>query len=114
MNCTTRFLDSFGRFQTSRNNANRNEQMTTFTTDSPIPIASIFSAQRRIANRIWICIVEFQVRRAQTASLSCLKSRDLRDIGLIDNDISAANSLPISANAAMALHRARQGRIGNW
>lgn len=88
--------------------------MTTFTTDTTAPAIQVRSAVRLSKQRIWACITELRARRAQSAALRHLKGRDLRDIGLIDNDITAANNLPLSTNAATALHLTSLGRSGNW
>ena len=58
--------------------------------------------------------MEIRARRVQAASLSRLKERDLRDIGLINNDITTANHMPLEADAASALRRARLDRSRNW
>ena len=50
-------------------------------------------------------------RRVQVASLRRIKSSDLRDIGLIEHDISAADQLPLSADVATALLLAQSGSI---
>ena len=88
--------------------------MSTITSHSPVATISFISWPRRISNRILFLIVELRVRRAQTKSLSRLSSRELRDAGLIESDIHAANNLPIGSDAAIALHRASRGRLGNW
>ena len=64
--------------------------------------------------RILALIVELRVRRAQSAALRQLKDRHLQDVGLIENDITAANSLPLNTDAAAAFHRASLDRSGNW
>ena len=50
----------------------------------------------------------------QTACLLQLKDRDLQDIGLIENDITVADRLPLSIDAAAVLQRVSHDRSGNW
>ena len=88
--------------------------MTTFTTNSIAPTNYEPSVFRRFAHWTRSCVLEFRARRAQFASLHQLKSRDLKDIGLIESDIFAANGLPLSSDAATSLHSAILGRSGNW
>ena len=88
--------------------------MSTITFHSPIPTTSVLSWPRRTAHRLLNLILELRVRRAQTRSLGRLTSRELKDVGLIENDIAAANNLPIGSDAAMALKQASRGRLGNW
>ncbi len=88
--------------------------MTTFTTNSIAPTTFEPSVLRRFAQWTRNRILEFRARRAQIACLRQLKSRDLKDIGLIENDICAANGLPLSSDAATSLHSAILGRSGNW
>ena len=88
--------------------------MTTLTNNSSAPAAQIRVTSRRPMQVIWSWIIELRTRRVQSAALHQLKDRDLKDIGLIDNDISAARHLPLSSDAAAALHRASLHRSGNW
>lgn len=59
-------------------------------------------------------VIEWHARRATATILGSLSPRDLRDIGLIPDDVTRAHGLPLSRNAAEALHRAAFGRSGNW
>ena len=88
--------------------------MTILTDNSTVPATREPSVLRRFLRWIWSCIQEIQARRVQTASLHHLKSRDLKDVGLIENDIAAAKSLPVGTDAVDALHRARLDRSSNW
>lgn len=88
--------------------------MTTITTNSKVPTDQTPSALRQFAQWSQTCLLEFRARRAQNASLHRLKDRDLRDIGITEHDIYAANNLPLSADAALALDRIRPIRSGNW
>lgn len=88
--------------------------MTNFTTNMTVQIAQGPSVLHRLARKIRSIILGWQARRMQIASLRRLKSRDLRDIGLIEHDISAADHLPLSADVATNLYRASLGRSGNW
>ena len=88
--------------------------MTTFNTNTTVSTTQITSSLRRFAHWGWSYVVEARSRRSQTASLSRLKERDLRDIGLTENDISTVSHLPLDADAASALRRARLDRSGNW
>jgi uncharacterized protein YjiS (DUF1127 family) len=88
--------------------------MTTFTTNSLAPTTHEVSVLRRFMLWTRNRFPEYRACRAQIASLRQLKSRDLKDIGLIENDISAAIGLPLSSDAAMSLQRASLGRSGNW
>lgn len=88
--------------------------MTTFNTNTTSSTTQITSSLRRFAHWGWSYVIEIRTRRAQAASLSRLKERDLRDIGLIENDISTANHMPLEADAASALRCARLDRSGNW
>ena len=86
--------------------------MTTLTNNSSAPAAQSRFTPRRPMQVIWSWVIEMRAPRAQSDALRQLKDRDLKDIGLIDNDISAASHLPLSSDAA--LHRASLGRSGNW
>ncbi|SMX24058.1 hypothetical protein [Boseongicola aestuarii] len=88
--------------------------MTTFTTNTTQPNTQISSAPHRFMRKARKCLIEWQARRKQITYLRHLKSGDLRDIGLIEHDISAAGWLPLSTDAAMTLHRASLSRSGNW
>ena len=88
--------------------------MTAFTTNTTQATTQIPSAPHRFMHKARACLLEWQARRKQIASLRNLKSADLRDIGLIEHDISAAGWLPLSTDAAMILHRASLTRSGNW
>lgn len=88
--------------------------MTTLTKNSSAPVAQIRVTPRRPMQVIWSWVIEMRARRVQSDALRQLKDRDLKDIGLIDNDISAASHLPLGSDAAAALHRASLGRSGNW
>ncbi len=88
--------------------------MTNFTTNLILPVTQNSSAPVRLARKVWTHLLLWRDRRVQIASLSRIKSSDLRDIGLIEHDISAADQLPLSADVATALHLASLGRTGNW
>ena len=88
--------------------------MTNFTTNMTVQIAQGHSVLHRLVRKIRSIILGWQARRLQIASLRRLKSRDLRDIGLIEHDISTADRLPLSADVATNLYRASLGRSGNW
>ena len=88
--------------------------MTNFTSNSTAPAAQVRFTPRRPLQMIWSWAIEMRERRAQSDALRQLKDRDLKDIGLIDNDISAASHLPLGSDAAAALHRACLHRSGNW
>ncbi len=88
--------------------------MTTFNTNTTTSITQITSALRRFAHWGWACIMEICSRRAQAASLRQLKESDLKDIGLIENDISSVNHMSLDSDAASVLRRTRLGRSGNW
>lgn len=88
--------------------------MTTFNTNTTSSTTKIIPALRRFAHWGWSYVLEARSRWSQTASLSRLKERDLRDIGLTENDISTVSQLPLEADAASALRRARLDRSGNW
>ena len=88
--------------------------MTTLTNNSSAPTARTRSTPRRLMQVMWSWIIEMRARRAQSTALRQLKDRDLQDIGLIGNDITAASHLPLSSDAAAALHRASLHRSGNW
>ena len=88
--------------------------MTTFNTDTSPQSNRDHSPLRRFANRIWTRTLECRERQVHSAALSSLKSRDLKDIGLIDHDISSAKNLPLSTDAATDLRRISLGRSGNW
>jgi len=88
--------------------------MTNFTANTTLPFTQITSAHHRFTRKIRSVILGWQARRLQIASLRRLKSRDLRDIGLIEHDISTADRLPYSANIATTLQRTSLGRSGNW
>ena len=88
--------------------------MTSFTSNLRTPAIQSRQTPRRPMQVIWSWIIELRTRRVQSAALHQLKDRDLKDIGLTDNDISAASHLPLSSDAAAALHRASLHRSGNW
>ena len=88
--------------------------MTSFTSNSSTTAIQTRRAPRRPMHMIWSWIIELRVRRAQFAVLSQLKDRDLRDVGLIDNDITNAKHLPLGTSATSALHGASFSRSGNW
>jgi len=88
--------------------------MTTFTTNTTRPTTQISSAPHQFMRKIRSGLLEWQARRKQIATLRRLKSGDLRDIGLIEHDISAAGRLPLSTDAATSLHRTSLGRSRNW
>lgn len=88
--------------------------MTSFTNNLSTPAIQSRQTPRRLMQMICSRIIELRTRRAQSAALHQLKDRDLKDIGLIDNDISNVSHLPLSSNAAAALHRASLHRSGNW
>ena len=88
--------------------------MTTLTNNSSAPAAQIRVTSRRPMQVIWSWVIEMRARRAQSDALRQLRDRDLKDIGLIDNDISVASHLPLGSDAVAALHRASLGRSGNW
>jgi len=88
--------------------------MTNLTTNTTVQIARGPYVLHQLARKIRSIFLGWQARRLQIASLRRLKSRDLRDIGLIEHDISAADRLPLSADVATNLYRASLGRSGNW
>ena len=88
--------------------------MTNFTANSILSVTRNLSAPVRLARKVWTRLLLWRDRRVQIASLRRIKSSDLRDIGLIEHDICAADQLPLSADVATALQIASLGRTGNW
>ena len=57
---------------------------------------------------------ERQRRRKLRNSLRNLSAKDLRDIGLILNDVDAVGAKPLACNAAADLADIARRRVGNW
>ena len=74
--------------------------MTTLTNNLSAPAIQLRSMPVRAIQNIWACVVELRARRAQSTALRQLKDRDLQNIGLIGNDISAATPSAAQEEAA--------------
>jgi hypothetical protein len=53
-------------------------------------------------------------RQRTRASLNKLSGKDLRDIGLIRNDVSSIVHIPLPSSGALDLSNIRKARSGNW
>ena len=88
--------------------------MTAFNTNTSTSTTQITYFLRQLASLYSSRAAEVRSRRALAVSLNGLKESDLRDIGLIENDISATNQMPLEDDAASSLRRTRLERSGNW
>jgi uncharacterized protein YjiS (DUF1127 family) len=62
--------------------------MTNFTTNTTLEIPQSPSELHRFARKLRSFILEWQAPRIEIACLRRLKSRELRDIGLVEHDIT--------------------------
>jgi len=68
----------------------------------------------RLVNRCMAAVGEMNARRNINRSLKHLSSEQLRDIALIQDDITTANSAPLSQDAATKLEIKARKRSTNW
>lgn len=71
------------------------------------PFAHLGAEMRRI-------IKEAVDRHRMKATLRNLSAKDLRDIGLIRNDLSSVDYLPLTSCGAFELSKTARARAGNW
>jgi len=53
-------------------------------------------------------------RNELTESLGNLSAKNLRDIGLIENDVTSIGHLSLSSDASHGLSETRRSRLTNW
>lgn len=88
--------------------------MTSFTTDIFTPSRNEKTAAAALWIRLIMGIKELRRRQSDARALRELDPRDLKDIGLTENDVTAAHGNPLSIDASDALHRASLQRSRNW
>ena len=59
-------------------------------------------------------ILEIANRQRLKSTIGNLSAKDLRDVGLTENDLTSVRILELSSSAQKLLHDARNDRIGNW
>jgi uncharacterized protein YjiS (DUF1127 family) len=69
---------------------------------------------RRLTEKCLAMIEELQTRDTIRRTLSSVSDRQLRDAGIIRNDIDAACGHSLSHSSASELRAAARGRTGNW
>ena len=77
---------------------------------------SIFASAdlRNTAVRVLLVVHEWRARRALKQVLGDATDRQLRDAGLIRQDVEEACDLPLSLSANSAVRAAAKNRAGNW
>ena len=88
--------------------------MTSFTTNIFIPSRHEKATARPLWHRLIATANELRRRQSDARALRELDARDLKDIGLTENDLTAAHSMPLSIDASDALHRTSLQRCRNW
>ena len=88
--------------------------MTSFTTDIFTPSRNKKTATRALWLRLIDGINELRRRQSDARALRELDARKLKDIGLTENDVTAAHNMPLSIDASDALHRTSLQRSRNW
>ncbi len=81
------------------------------TTSHKIPISRKVS--RLVANAGKL-ILEIANRQRLKSTIGKLSAKDLRDVGLTEDDLMSVQNLGLSTSAPELLRDARQNRIGNW
>lgn len=69
---------------------------------------------RRLTDKCLAMIEELRTRNTIQQTLGSVSDRQLRDAGIIRNDIDAACGHPLSHSSASELRAAARGRTGNW
>jgi len=69
---------------------------------------------RRLSAGCRAMFEEMRARNATRRTLGRISDRQLRDAGLIRNDIEAASHHPLSQPFGAELRAIARGRIGNW
>lgn len=59
-------------------------------------------------------ILEVVKRQGLKSNIGKLSARDLRDVGLTENDVTSAQGASWAASASELLSEARRTRAGNW
>jgi len=69
---------------------------------------------RSLSERCGAIFEEMRARNAIRQTLGIISDRQLRDAGLIRNDIDVASQCPLSQSSEVELRAAARGRTGNW
>ena len=69
---------------------------------------------RRVVAECLMMIEEQRARNAVRRTLGNVSDRQLRDAGIIRNDIDAAFKHPLADSSASELSASARRRIGNW
>ncbi len=59
-------------------------------------------------------MLEFVNRQRLKAAVGKLSARELRDIGLTENDVSSVGHSSLQSSASELLDKVRRSRAGNW
>ena len=68
----------------------------------------------KIGTRFLVLLAELRARKEIAKALGKLSPQELRDIGLIQNDVESACSNRLSKGASAELLRTARLRSGNW
>ena len=72
------------------------------------------AAIRRVVDKCLVMIDELRARNSIRRTLGSVSDRQLRDAGIIRNDIDAACHHSPAHSSASELRAAARGRTGNW
>ena len=87
--------------------------MTLIRTNQPARAVG-YATVNKIGTRFLALVAELRDRKEITKALGNLSPHELRDIGLIQNDVGSACSNRLSQGASTELLRTAQKRSGNW
>ena len=73
-----------------------------------------YATVNKIGARFLALVAELRDRKEITKGLGKLSPHEMRDIGLIQNDVGSACSNRLSQGASTQLLRTAQQRSGNW
>ena len=68
----------------------------------------------KISARVLAAIHEWRARVVMRQTLRSATDWQLRDVGLIRQDVVDGCELPLSESAASSVRAAASGRVGNW
>jgi hypothetical protein len=81
------------------------------TSSNKISITQKLSRLIAIAGKLTL---EVASRQRMKSTIGKLSAKDLRDVGLTENDLLSVQNLKLSNSASELLRADRQNRIGNW
>ena len=87
--------------------------MTLIRTNQPARAASN-AIVNKIVTRFFALVTELRDRKEIRQALGKLSPQEMRDIGLIQNDVESACSRPLSKGVSTEILSSARLRSGNW